>query len=618
MNRILFLKNSPFILCVLTFFSCQSPRKDTIKTYTQDEIARECVKANTFFDNSFDSFVSRTPEMQTYLGIKKDYGKWNDHSDENAKRELEFTKNNLDSLRKIVDFDKLDEKTRISYKYYEYNAQTEIDNFRWRFHNYPLNQMDGFQSAIPAFLINMHSIDSVADAEAYISRLNGIRTLFEQEIVELKIRDSLGIIPPRFVFPFVKSDIKNVLTGQPFDYSSKRCPLYEDFYSKISKLNLSAGVKQNLLQSCKEALLTSVKPAYDELMTYTVELEKKANDDDGAWKFPEGDKFYAAALKNTTTTDYKPDEVFQIGEKEVARIHAEMRRIMKLIGWKTDNLHEFFEFMRTDTQFYFPNTEAGKSKYKALATGIIDSMRVKLDLLFKTKPKAQIVVKPVEAFREQSAGGAFYEDPSLDGKRPGTYYINLYNMKDQPIYQAEALAYHEGIPGHHMQIAIAQELKDVPKFRTQGGNVAYVEGWALYSEMIPKEIGFYQNPYSDFGRLSNEVFRAARLVVDVGIHYKKWTRKQAYEYFIKNTSNPEGDCRKEIDRYIVWPSQATGYKIGMLKILELREYARKKLGAQFDLREFHDVVLTNGPLPLDLLSENVHAWVDSKLNPKVN
>lgn len=618
MNRIFFLKNSPFILCVLTFFSCQSPSKDTIKTYTQDEIARECVKANTFFDNSFDSFVSRTPEMQTYLGIKKDYGKWNDHSDENAKRELEFTKNNLDSLRKIVDFDKLDEKTRISYKYYEYNAQTEIDNFRWRFHNYPLNQMDGFQSAIPAFLINMHSIDSVADAEAYISRLNGIRTLFEQEIVELKIRDSLGIIPPRFVFPFVKSDIKNVLTGQPFDYSSRRCPLYEDFYSKISKLNLSAGVKQNLLQSCKEALLTSVKPAYDELMTYTVELEKEANDDDGAWKFPEGDKFYAAALKNTTTTDYKPDEVFQIGEKEVARIHSEMRRIMKLIGWKTDNLHEFFEFMRTDTQFYFPNTEVGKSKYKALATGIIDSMRVKLDLLFKTKPKAQIVVKPVEAFREQSAGGAFYEDPSLDGKRPGTYYINLYNLKDQPIYQAEALAYHEGIPGHHMQVAIAQELKDVPKFRTQGGNVAYVEGWALYSELIPKEIGFYQNPYSDFGRLSNEVFRAARLVVDVGIHYKKWTRKQAYEYFIKNTSNPEGDCRKEIDRYIVWPSQATGYKIGMLKILELREYARKKLGTQFDLREFHDVVLTNGPLPLNLLSENVHAWVDSKLNPKVN
>ena len=270
-----------------------------------------------------------------------------------------------------------------------------------------------------------------------------------------------------------------------------------------------------------------VKPAYDELMKYTKDLEAKATNDDGAWKWPEGRKFYSMALSSTTTTDLKPEEIFLIGEQEVMRIHNEMRKIMKLTGWKKDNLHEFFEFMRKDPQFYFPNTREGQNQYKNLATGIIDTMRKQLDIFFKTKPKADIVVKAVEPFREQSAGGAFYEDPSADGARPGTYYINLYNMKDQPIYQAEALAYHEGIPGHHMQVAIAQELTGMPKFRKHGGNVAYVEGWALYSELLPKEYGFYKDPYSDFGRLSNEVFRAARLVVDVGIHYKKWTRQQA-------------------------------------------------------------------------------------------
>ncbi|HRH64829.1 MAG TPA: DUF885 domain-containing protein [Bacteroidia bacterium] len=600
----------------LLFQSCHSDRSEKIKTYSIAEIHRESVKANDFFDKSFDASVSRNPEHQTYLGIKKDYGKWADHSDEFATKENEIVRQELDSLRKTIDFDLLDEQTRISYKYFEYNAQQQLDNFRWRFHNYPLNQMDGFQSGVPAFLINMHRIDSLPDAEAYISRLNGIPQLFSQYIDELKIRDSLKIIPPQFVFPMVKSDILNVVKGYPFDNSSVPSPLYEDFVAKVGKLNVSLTVKTKLLEECKNALVSQVKPAYLQLLEYTIALEQKATLDDGAWKWPDGAKYYISALHTTTTTDYKPEEVFLIGESEVARIHNEMRRIMKETGWQKDNLHEFFEFMRKDKQFYFANTTEGRNKYKALATGIIDSMRNTLDLIFKTKPKADIVVKAVEPFREQSAGGAFYEDPSPDGKRPGTYYINLYNMQDQPVYQAEALAYHEGIPGHHMQVAIAQELTGIPKFRMHGGNVAYVEGWALYSELLPKEFGFYKDPYSDFGRLANEVFRAARLVVDVGIHYKKWTRQQAYEYFIKNTPNPEGDCRKEIDRYIVWPSQATGYKIGMLKILELREYARKSLGEKFDIGEFHDVLLTNGPLPLSLLSENVRAWVELKKSAK--
>ncbi len=607
------LKHSFIFLACMTLVSCVRKQEQT--KITLQEMADESIRANTFFDQSFDDEVARDPELQTNLGIKKNYDQWTDRSDAHAQAERTITKNELDFLHQNFDFNKLDEQTRMSYHYFEYQAEQSLANFRWRFHNYPVNQMDGIQSALPAFLINMHRVDTVSDARAYIARLNGIVKVFDQVMQGLRARDSLNIIPPKFVFPMVKNDCHNVIAGEPFDKSGTKSPLLDDFITKVNALkNIDEATRKELIQEAENALVKSVKPAYEKLLAYLNEEEKKATNDDGAWKFPEGDKFYANALKLTTTTDMTPDEIFEKGEQEVNRIHDEMKKIMKQVKWKNDNMFDFFEFMRNDKQFYFPNTPAGKQAYKDKATAIIDAMRSQLDLLFKTKPLANLVVKAVEPFREKSAGGAFYEDPSEDGRRPGTYYINLYNMDDQPIYQMESLAYHEGIPGHHMQIAIAQELKAIPKFRKHGGNVAYVEGWALYSEYIPKEIGFYRDPYSDFGRLANEVFRAARLVVDVGIHYKKWTRKEALDYFLKNTPNPEGDNRKEIDRYTVWPSQATGYKIGMLKILELREESKKALGEKFDLREFHDMILTNGPLPLNLLSENVNNWITKRKN----
>jgi len=603
--------------CCFVLFSCQQEQKNVQVTFTVEEISAESKKANDFFNSSFEASLDRNPEQQTFLAIKKDYDKWTDRSDSMATAEINIIEAELKQLRSTINFEKLDANTKLSFRCYEFQAQQQITMFPWRFHNYPVNQMDGIQSSIPAFLINMHRIDSVSDARAYIARLNGIGPLFDQIIKGLKTRDSLGINLPKFVFPMVLDDCKNVIKGAPFDQSFVKSPLFEDFTSKVSSISsISHTEKNELLRLAATALIEVVKPAYENLMTELNQLEQHASSDDGAWKFPSGDRFYKASLYNTTTTDMTPDEIFETGEREVKRIHAEMREIIQKVGKKEDNLIWFFEFLRENKQFSFPNTPDGKKQYMALATGIIDSMRNKLDLLFLTKPNAPIVVKAVEPFREKSAGGAFYEDPAQDGSRPGTYYINLFDMKDQPIYQAEALAYHEGIPGHHMQIAIAQELTDVPKFRQHGGNVAYVEGWALYAELIPKEYGFYQDPYSDFGRLANEVFRAARLVVDVGIHHKKWTRQQAYEYFIRNTPNPEGDCRKEIDRYIVWPSQATGYKIGMLKILELRERAQKELGNKFDIREFHDVILTNGPLPLNLLSENVRDWINLKKSQK--
>ena len=608
--------NFTFLVLIL-LYGCEGVNDDKTtnnKSFSPDEIKIQSSKANLFFDSIFDSEVSRDPQRQSYLGIKTDYNKWTDISDEHAQKELEYTKSNLESLHKQFNMEALDEQTKISYRLFEKNCNERIDNFKWRFHNYPVTQMGGMHSEIPAFLINIHTVVNEMDAKAYIDRLLGINALFDQLIINLKLREAKNIIPPKFVFPYVVSDCKNILSGEPFEKGKPANALLEDFSKKVNELKtISVSEKESLIGKAKEALITSVKPAYEKLIAYWNELEKKATKDDGAWKLPDGDAFYDAALKQTTTTSMTADEIHQLGLKEVDRIHSEMREIMKKVNFKNDHLSDFFDFMRSDKQFYFSNTKDGKEAYRVKAVKIIDDMKQQLPKLFVTLPKASIEVKAVEPFREKSAGGAFYEEPALDGSRPGRYYINLFDMTTQANYQMEALAYHEGIPGHHMQIAIAQELTTMPKFRKNGGNTAYVEGWALYSEKVPKEIGFYQDPYSDFGRLAMELFRAARLVVDTGIHRKKWTREKALTYFKDNTPNPEGDNLKEIERYIVWPSQATGYKIGMNKILDLRENAKRKLGAKFDIREFHDIVLTSGPLPMDILEEMVNSWVTKKL-----
>jgi uncharacterized protein (DUF885 family) len=556
--------------------------------------------------------VSRNPQYETQLGIKKDYDKWTDYTDEKSQEDIKYTKQYLEEIKRRFKPEELDRQGKISYELFIKECERTIAYFPYRFHNYPINQMDGMHSSIPSFLINMHNVTSKSDAEAYIARLNGIPKLFDQLLVQLKTRETMGIIPPKFVFPKVKDDCKNILAGKPFDNSKSNSPLLDDISMKIDSLkDISSDEKMVMKQMAEKSLVESVKPAYEKLLVYWDELSKKATTDDGAWKFPEGGKFYAQALKQTTTTTYTPDEIFATGEKEVARIQAEMKLIMDKVGFK-GSIQDFFKYLREDKKFYYPTTEEGKKAYVKDANTIIDNMRSKLDGLFITKPKAALVVKPVEPFREKSAGGAFYEEPALDGSRPGRYYINLYTLQDQPNYQMEALAYNEAIPGHHMQIAIAQELQNIPKFRKLNGNTAYVEGWALYSELVPKEIGFYTDPYSDFGRLSMEIFRASRLVIDVGLHYKKWSKEKAYQYMIDNTPNPANDSQKEIERYVVWPSQATGYKIGMIKIYELREMAKKAMGTKFSIREFHDVVLANGPVPMDMLEKLVDEYIASK------
>ncbi len=582
------------------------------ETPSAEEVAAESSRLNEWFDEKFTETVSRSPISQTYLGIKDDYGEWDDVSDANALKELEIQRADVAEMESSFNPDLLDHQAKISWRIAKMNLKHAEEDYKYRHHRYVFDQMNGVQAEIPAFLINQHQIASKSDAEAYISRLNGIPAYLEQNLENARIALADGIQPPAFVYDYVLSDAQGVITGAPFDDSGKDSPLMDDFRKKVTALvdagTISQAEADELLDDATDALTNSVGPAYEAAIAELTEQAKTASTDDGAWKLPDGDAYYASRLADYTTTDMTAEQIHNLGLAEVARIQDEMRGIMKQVGFK-GTLKEFFDYTRTDPKFFKPNTPEGKSEYLDEATTWIDQMREDLPNVFKTFPKADLTVKAVEPFREKSAGKAFYSQPAPDGSRPGTYYANLYRMQDMPTYQMQALAFHEGIPGHHMQIAIAQELTDVPKFRKYGGFTAFVEGWGLYSEYLPKEMGYYSDPYDDFGRLAMELWRAARLVVDTGIHDQHWTREQAVQYLLDNTPNPAGDAQKAIERYIVMPGQATAYKIGMNKIVELREKAKAELGDKFDIREFHDIVLKDGALPLDILEENVDQWV---------
>ncbi|MDY8138195.1 DUF885 domain-containing protein [Aquimarina sp. 2201CG5-10] len=599
---------------LLVVISCKKGAKESENTaeISAEVIEEKSKELNDWFETQFQEEITRSPMMQTYLGIKtEDYGKWDDMSSKKEVEDLERVKERLAYLKDSVDFTKLNVATQLSYKLMKQDLENEIEDFQYRFYDYPVNQMHGLQAEIPAFMINMHRIADKKDAEAYISRLEGMDELFSQAMDNMKIREKNGILPPKFVFTKVLDDSRNIIKGRPFDKSNEESTLLTDFKGKISGLKLSEEESTTLITQAEKALLAGVKPAFENLIVLLEEQQQRATTDDGAWKFPKGAAFYNVALKRTTTTEMTAEEIHELGLREVERIHNEMRDIMKQVKYE-GTLQDFFKFMKEDKQFYYDNTEEGKAAYLKEAVALIDNMKSRMDELFITKPNADIIVKAVEPFREKSAGKAFYQRGTPDGARPGTYYANLYDMEAMPKYQMEALAYHEGIPGHHMQISIAQELKDIPKFRKFGGYTAYVEGWGLYNEFLPKEIGLYNDPYSDFGRLAMELWRACRLVVDTGIHAKKWTREEGIKYYTDNTPNAESDAIKMVERHIVMPSQATAYKIGMNKILELRKSAKQQLGDLFDIKEFHDVVLTNGAVPLNVLEVLVNDWVVSK------
>ncbi|MCG8440537.1 MAG: DUF885 domain-containing protein [Caulobacterales bacterium] len=579
----------------------QEPAVETTAEQTPSE------QLNAWFEERFQAYLARSPMIQSTLGIKTDYDKWNDVSEAALVREHEISQAELAEMRAAYDPETLDEDARLSFLLAEYEAEKDARNHAWRSNRYVFHNFTGPHTQAPSFLINIHRVETREDAEAYVARLNGLGDYLGQHLERFEANAAAGTLPPAWSFPIMIEAARNVISGAPFD-EGEPSTLLADITAKIDALELEAADRDDLLARAETALTDVVAPAYGELIAAFERLQGEAAEGDGVWRLPDGDAFYQAMLDWRTTTDLDADAIHEIGLEQVDRVHAEMREIMETVGFEGD-LAAFFKFMREDPQFYLPADEDGRQAYIDAATNAIDAMKERLPELFVTLPEAELIVKRVEPFREKSAGKAFYQRPAADGSRPGIYYINLYDMSAVPTFEIEALAFHEGAPGHHMQVAIAQELENIPSFRKFGGQTAYIEGWGLYSEEIPKELGFYADPYSDFGRLSMELWRAARLVVDTGLHHKKWTVDEAVDYLVENTPNTRSTCQKAIERYAVLPGQATAYMIGKLKIKELRARAETELGEDFDIRRFHDVIIANGSMPLSVLEATVDAWI---------
>jgi uncharacterized protein (DUF885 family) len=576
------------------------------------EDIRNSAELARFFEAYDQASLAMSPQFKAYRGIKdEDYGKWDEFTDEAALAARNLDVTTLAAMRTQFDRSKLSPADQLSYDLFEYDIERSGSVFPYRKNAYVFDQMNGAQSEGPAFLINIHRVDTLADAEAYVSRLQSMDAALDQAIAEAKDRQALGVLPPKWVYPYVVEDSRNVIRGAPFGPGPDSA-LFADLKAKVNKLAIAPAEKTRLIEAGRKALLEDVRPAYQRVIALMQAQQKVAGTDDGIWRFRNGAEQYNALLRYYTTGDMTADEIHDLGLRQVARIHGEMRGVMARVGF-TGTLQQFFAKMRTDRSFYFPNTDAGRASYLSETEKARTAIAAKLPQYFGRLPKAPLVVKRVEAFREKSAGKAFYQDPTPDGSRPGTYYVNLYDMNDMPNTEVEALFCHEGIPGHHLQNAIQVELGDeIPPFRQFGGYNAYGEGWGLYSEKLCKEMGQYTDPYRDFGRLQLELHRAIRLVVDTGLHHKRWTRERAIKYVEDNSADAPGGIVKAIERYIVYPGQATAYMVGKLKIEALRAKAEQALGDRFDIRGFHDVVLGSGSVPLDILEKNVDAWIASR------
>ncbi len=587
---------------VLVALSCGCASNTELTNDANSEIT-------AFFEEAFAARLARSPELQTRLGIKTDYGQWDERTEVAEERAAREERALLQALRERFDPATLSEENQLNYRLFVADVERRLSMYPWRRHVYAIHHMRGIHSWAPSFLINSHRIDDRADADNYIERIRGFGRLFEQVGGRARLAAAQGVIPPALIFDKAIDASKNVMRGVPFEPGTEDSALRADFVTKIAALNMDNAEEVELLDRLDAALLEVAEPAYERLVDELGWLASRTTKSDGVWALPDGERFYEALLALHTTTDLSADQVHQIGLDEVARIHSEMRAIMMEVDF-TGDLAAFFEFTRADPQFYYTNDQAGRARYLAEAREWIERMEARLPELFTVFPKTDMIVQRVEPFRERSAGKAFYNRPSADGSRPGIYYANLFRMERMPIYQMQALAYHEGIPGHHMQIAIQQELSNTPRFRRFGSVTAFSEGWGLYSEWLPTEIGAYDDPYSNFGRLAMELWRACRLVVDTGLHAKRWSRQDAIDYLLQNTPNPEGDVINAIDRYLVMPGQATAYKIGMLKIMQLREKAELALGSDFDVRRFHDAVLANGPVPLNVLETEIQKFIE--------
>jgi uncharacterized protein (DUF885 family) len=569
---------------------------------------------NLFYEKIFAQTVFDEPELLTSLGlveqfgITKHNGKLSDESPAHQQKVADRWRKDLEDLHKYP-LSRQTESQRLSTHVLDWFLQRQVEGEKYQWHNYPVNQLFGVQNEFPSFMANQHRLLAPRDCDYYLQRLDALPTKFDQLLENLKLREEKQILPPRFVVEKVLKEM-DAFVAQP----AAENILSSSFKTRAAKIEKLTDAQRADYQTRVETEVTSrVYPAYQKLIAYFRALLPRTTTDDGVWKLPDGEAYYTFMLRENTTTTLKPDEIHQLGVSEVARIEAEMRAILDAQGFAGRPIGESMEALGKDPRFLFSNDDKGRADALGEYSRLITEATERSKQLFLTVPKAKLEVKRVPEFKEATSAGAYYQWGALDGTRPGVFFANLRDMNEIPKWSMPTLAYHEGIPGHHWQISTAQELTGLPQFRKIIPFTAYAEGWALYTEWLAKQAGWYdKDPFGDLGRLQAELFRAVRLVVDTGIHAKRWTREQAIAYMREKTGMAEKEVTAEIERYIVSPAQACAYKVGMLKIQELRARSEKELGAKFDQREFHDVVLKNGALPLEILEEQVDAYIARK------
>jgi len=610
-----------FIICGL-LVACSEPGNSPAPISSAEPDAAPVASADAvtaefhaWLDEQYQQELDFSPMTKSRLGDKSAHGELDDVSLAAAQRELEWFRDSVATMQAQFDRDSLNTQGQLSWDLWEYRLELAELNEPYMGYGYIFGR-NGPQAGLPQNLISYHNVDNEQDMLDYISRLNQSGRYMGQYLERAQQAAERGIRAPYFDYDRAISEIGRVMSGAPFDNNGES-DLWLDINSKLQAL-VDANVvpierADELREQARAAILNTMAPAYEEIRNWLVADRANVPDEaEGAWALPNGAAYYQARLQTMTTLPLTAQEIHEIGLSEVARIQAEMDEIRRQVGFE-GSLQEFFTFMRTDDQFYFPNTDQGRQDYIDLADEILATMEQRLPEFFGILPKAGLQVRRVEAFREIPGGAAHYARGTADGSRPGTFYAHLIDMRAAAVNRLENLAYHEGLPGHHMQISIQQELTDIPQFRTNTGYTAFSEGWGLYAEFLGKEMGGYNDPYAEMGRLSGEIWRAVRLVVDTGIHAMQWTEAEAVEYALQNSPRPELSVRSEIQRYFNNPAQATAYKIGMITIQDVRARAEAALGDDFDIRDFHDTVLGAGQLPMPVLEARIEDWVAQQL-----
>jgi uncharacterized protein (DUF885 family) len=555
---------------------------------------------HALFDAEWDYSMQQSPEGASELGDRRWNDRWSDESLGAYTRRYAHNREVLTALKKI-NRTNLSAADQLNYDLFRKNYERTVEGYKYRQFLIPLNQRGGILTQDE--LADSLRFETKKDYQDWIARMRSFPVLMDETIDLMREGIKERMVHPKVIMQRLPAQIDKQIVSDP-----TQSGFYKPFEHYSSEI--STADQQQLSHEARQAIEHQVVPAYKKFKEFFVnEYLPACFDQVGIWQVPHGDELYAYDVRRYTTTDLTPDQVHEIGLKEVARIRAEMDSVMQKTGFKGTR-QEFFKFLRTDPQFYYKSPDDLFEAYKAMAK-TIDPNLVKV---FRTLPREPYGVEAIPAVAAPDTTAAYYRPGAADGSRAGTYFVNLYKPETRPKWEMLMLTLHESVPGHHLQIARAHELGEMPKFRRFGGYTAFTEGWGLYAESLGDDMGLYTDPYAKFGELTYQMWRAVRLVVDTGIHAKHWTRDQAIKYFMDNAPKAELDIVNEIDRYIAWPGQALAYKIGELKIHELRTRTQEQLGEKFDLPAFHDVVLGSGPLPLDILEHNVNDWITEQKN----